>query len=162
MKSNKKNASMAGFQDQGESIMEYVLDAYCGVYCGACPAMLSTKAGKIDVDKQCYGCKSRKPTVYCATCGIKICAQSKGYEFCDQCGELKTCELIQKFVSDQQYPYGQCVLKNMEMIRNEGLSNWLELQDKRWRCKNCGAVHSWYHESCPQCGQAVADYKTDL
>jgi len=60
MKSNKKNASMAGFQDQGESIMEYVLDAYCGVYCGACPAMLSTRAGKIDVDKQCYGCKSRK------------------------------------------------------------------------------------------------------
>jgi len=142
--------------------MEYVLDGYCGVYCGDCPALLATKTGTIDVDRQCYGCKSQKPTGYCATCGIKICAQRKGYEFCEQCGELKTCDLMQKFVSDQQYPYGRCVLKNMEMIRDEGLSNWLEMQDKRWRCKTCGAAHSWYHETCPQCGQAVADYKTDV
>jgi hypothetical protein len=86
--------------------MEFVLDGYCGVYCGACPVMLATKAGKIDDAQQCYGCKSEKPTGFCATCGIKACAQRKGYEFCDQCNELKTCELMQKFVSDQQYPYG--------------------------------------------------------
>lgn len=142
--------------------MEYVFDGYCGVYCGACPTVLATKAEEIAETMQCYGCKSEKPTGYCATCGIKACAQGKGYEFCHQCNELETCELMQKFISDKQWPYGQCVLKNMEAIQVIGLPKWLEMQDKRWRCKNCGASYSWYHETCPQCGQVVASYKADL
>jgi hypothetical protein len=141
---------------------KYVLDGYCGVYCGACPVMLATRAGKIDDAQQCYGCKSLKPTGFCTTCGIKTCAQHKGIEFCHQCNELITCGLMQKFVSDTQYPYGQCVLKNMQMIQEEGLAKWLERQDKRWRCKNCDAEHSWYHNACPQCGQGVASYQADL
>jgi len=142
--------------------MEYVLDGYCGVYCGACPVLLATKAGIIDEAQQCYGCKSEKPTGFCATCGIKACAQRRGFEFCDQCAELVHCELMRQFVANTQYPYGQCVLKNMQLIREEGLPQWLEAQDKRWRCKNCGTAHTWYHETCPQCGQAVANYKADL
>jgi rubrerythrin len=50
----------------------------------------------------------------------------------------------------------------MERIREESLPKWLEMQDKRWRCQACGAPHSWYHETCPQCGQAVASYRADL
>jgi hypothetical protein len=34
--------------------MDYVLDGYCG----ACPIMLETKAGKAGEDKHCYGCKT--------------------------------------------------------------------------------------------------------
>jgi hypothetical protein len=142
--------------------MDFILHGYCGVFCGACPVALETKVGRVDEDMQCYGCKSEKPTGYCATCGIKFCAQDKGYEFCGQCSELKTCELMRKFVSDPQYPYGQCVLKNMQKIREVGLPQWLEIQDKRWRCKTCGESHSWYHETCPQCGQAVASYRVDV
>ncbi len=142
--------------------MDFILHGYCGVYCRACPILLVTKAGKFDDVQQCYGCKSEKPTGYCATCGIKTCAQRKGYEFCDECSELKTCELMLKFISDQQYPYGQCVLKNLKIIREEGLPKWLKMQDKRWRCKNCGSSHSWYRETCPECGHAVASYKADL
>lgn len=142
--------------------MNFVPESYCGMYCGACPIMLATKVGECDEDKQCYGCKSEKPTGFCTTCGIKACAIGKGFEFCDQCDELKSCELMQKFVSDTEYPYGQCVLKNMEMIRVIGLPKWLEMQEKRWCCNICGAAHSWYHETCPQCGQAVASYKLDL
>lgn len=142
--------------------MDFVLHGYCGVYCGACPILLATKAGKIDDAQQCYGCKSEKPTGFCATCGIKACAQRNGYEFCGQCEELETCDLMRKFVSDTQYPYGQCVLRNMELIHETGLSKWLDLQEKRWCCQNCGMAHSWYHETCPQCGLAVASYQTDL
>lgn len=142
--------------------MDFVLDGYCGVYCGACPILLATRAGKLDEAQQCYGCKSEKPTGFCSTCGIKACAHHKGYEFCNQCSGLKTCELMLKFISDRQYPYGQCVLKNMETIGDISLPKWLEMQDERWRCKNCDASHSWYHEACPECGRAVASYKTDL
>lgn len=141
--------------------MNYILDGYCGMFCGACPTMLATKAGTLDEDKQCYGCKSERPVGYCDTCGIKACAQRRGYELCDRCDELTTCELVRKFISDTQHPYGQCVLKNLEVIRSRGLPKWLEMQDRRWRCQNCGAAHSWYHETCPQCGKAVASYKAE-
>ena len=124
--------------------------------------MLATKAGKLDDANQCYGCKSEKPTGFCATCDIKACAQRKGYEFCNQCNELISCELMRKFVTNKQYPYGQCVLKNLQIIQEKGLAQWLEMQDKRWRCSNCGAAHSWYHETCPQCAQAVASYQADI
>jgi len=142
--------------------MDYVLDGYCGVFCGACPVMLATKAGKLDEEKQCYGCKSEKPTGFCETCGIKGCAISKGVVFCIQCSKLTTCNLMRNFVADTQYPYGQCVLKNMEMIQTTGLSNWLEMQDKRWRCEHCGEPHSWYQEICSKCGLTVNSYLADL
>jgi len=142
--------------------MDFILDCYCGVYCGACPVLLATKSGKLGEDQQCFGCKSEKPTGFCATCSIKTCAESKGFEFCVECTEVISCDLMQKFIADQQYPYGQCVMNNMEMIRVMGLPAWLELQGKRWRCKHCGKPHSWYQESCPQCGQAVANYRSDL
>ena len=137
--------------------MGFILHGYCGLYCGACTNMLKTKAGT--GTERCYGCKSEQPAGYCATCGIKACARGKGYEFCDQCNELTTCKIMQKFQKDA---IQQDVLKNMEMIRCDGLTKWLEAQEQRWRCTNCGASHSWFDETCPHCGQAVASYKADV
>lgn len=142
--------------------MDYVMDAYCGVYCGACPVQLATRTGKLEENQQCYGCKSEKPTGFCLTCGIKACATNKGFEFCIECGEIMNCELMQKFIADQQYPYGQCVLKNMEMIQSVGLPGWLKLQEKRWQCGNCSEPYSWYAKTCPGCGQVVKNYEFDL
>jgi len=142
--------------------MEFILHGYCGVFCGACPNLLATRDGRIDETRQCFGCKSLKPTGFCKTCGIKACAQHKGYDLCGQCTDLQTCEMMLKFMADQQYPYGQCLAKNMESIREQGLAGWLEMQDRRWRCAACGTRHSWYQETCPHCGQVVADYRADL
>ena len=69
---------------------------------------------------------------------------------------------MQKFLKDPNWPHQKIVPNNMESIRQNGLLKWLEGQEQRWRCQNCGASHAWYHESCPQCGQAVASYKADL
>lgn len=140
--------------------MDFILHGYCGLYCGACPVMLNTKEGM--ATERCYGCKSEQPTGYCATCGIKRCAAQKGFEFCNECPESNTCEQMRKFVEDTKWLYQQGVLKNMEMIRRDGLAKWLARQEKRWRCANCGASHSWWDETCPQCGQAVASYKADV
>ncbi len=142
--------------------MDYVLDGYCGVFCGACPVMLATKAGKLEGDMSCYGCKSEKPTGFCKTCRIKACAISKGFEFCIECGKITTCDLMQKFITDKQYPYGLCVLKNLKIIQTTGLVNWLEMQVKRWRCEHCGEPHSWYQETCSKCGFTVNNYLADL
>ena len=123
--------------------------------------MLDTKVGRFGEAEQCFGCKSKKPIGFCATCGIKACAIEKEFEFCNECAELNTCDLMSQFVANEQYPYGKCVIKNMENIRVEGLQKWLQDQEKRWRCPDCGSTYSWYHRTCPQCGQAVANYQAD-
>lgn len=140
--------------------MDFILHGYCGLYCGACPIMLNTKAGT--GTERCYGCKSEQPTGYCAICGIKACATQKGFEFCNECPEFNTCEQMRKFVEDTKWLYQKGVLKNMEMIRCDGLAKWLEGQEKRWRCTNCGVSHSWWDETCPQGGHAVASYEADV
>jgi hypothetical protein len=141
--------------------MEFVLDGYCGLYCGACPNMLGTKSGL--GNNPCHGCKSEQPTGYCSICEIKACASGRGYDFCSQCGDFCACELLQKFVMDvKEWPHQQCVIKNMDTIRTKGKEKWLETQDKRWRCAYCGTSHSWFAETCSQCGKAVASYKADI
>ncbi len=140
--------------------MDFILHGYCGLYCGACPIMLNTKAGL--GSEQCYGCKSEQPTGYCAVCGIKACARGKGYEFCNECSEYSTCALMQKFLNDANWPYQQMVSNNMESIQRNGLPKWLEAQEQRWRCPNCGTSHSWWDETCPQCGHAVASYQAEV
>ncbi|MBN2677196.1 MAG: DUF3795 domain-containing protein [Anaerolineaceae bacterium] len=142
--------------------MDFRLDGYCGLFCGACPVMLGTSVGV--EDNPCHGCKSDLMAAgrHCATCGIKACARGRGYEFCYECPDMVNCEQLQKFIADSKWPYHRGVLKNMEMIRREGVSKWLEAQGKRWQCANCGAAHSWWDETCPRCGGAVLNYQADL
>src|SRR5512132_2514888 len=110
--------------------MDFILHGYCGLYCGACPIMLNSRAGL--GAERCYGCKSEHPTGYCAICGIKNCAVQKGVEFCNECPEFSTCVQMRKFVEDTKWLYQRGVLKNMEMIRRDGLAKWLAWQEKRW------------------------------
>ena len=140
--------------------MDFVLHAYCGLYCGACPILLNTRAGK--GTEQCHGCKSEQTAGYCAACGIKACARSRGHEFCNECSDYGACGLIDKFLKDTNWPHQQIASRNMESIRQNGLSKWLDAQEQRWRCANCGSYHSWGDETCPQCCQAIASYKVDL
>lgn len=83
--------------------MDFILHVYCGLYCGACPNLLHTRAGA--GTERCYGCKSEHPTAYYATCGIKACATEKGFEFCNECSEIGICEKIRKFVEDRKWLY---------------------------------------------------------
>jgi rubrerythrin len=68
---------------------------------------------------------------------------------------------MQKFVEDTKWPYQQGIMKNMKMMRCDGLTKWPEGQKKRWRCANCGAPHSEWDGTCPHCGQTVANYQAD-
>lgn len=141
--------------------MEFRLEGYCGLYCGACPVLLGTRAGT--ETNPCHGCKSDQVAArHCATCALKACARQKGYAFCYECADLAACAQLQQFIRDERWPYHQGVRQNMETIRQAGVAQWLEAQTARWRCAHCGAAHSWWDETCRECGQAVANYRADL
>ncbi len=140
--------------------MEFVLDGYCGLYCGACSMLQETLSGKAEMP--CYGCKSEAPAGHCATCAIKTCARSKGFEFCFECAELETCEKMIHFINDPQYPNGLNVPKNFKDIQAVGVKQWLSDQQTRWRCQNCGQSFTWYDQTCSHCDSPVKDYCADL
>lgn len=41
--------------------MDFILHGYCGMYCGACPILLVTKAGKSMMVNSATGAKVRNP-----------------------------------------------------------------------------------------------------
>jgi hypothetical protein len=140
--------------------MEYTLDGYCGLFCGACPVLLGTKAGT--GSESCHGCKSPQPAGHCSVCGIRLCAREKGFAFCGECQELAACEKMKEFMADPKWPYHQGVLSNFSVIRKKGKAEWEKEQEMRWRCANCQMPHSWWDETCKTCGAAVSSYKADL
>jgi hypothetical protein len=151
--------------------MDFVKHGYCGLYCGACPTMLATENGELEAFAQggsltpeelaCYGCKSEKVAVFCRDCGLKRCAREKGFDFCHQCPDLP-CWRVTEFMQEEEYPYHLGVLKNLDVIRQQGLDAWLSAQDNRWRCPACGTKFAWQDEVCRKCGQPAANYKADL
>lgn len=85
-------------------ILEEKRDAYCGLYCGACPVFISTTAaiaaGKTDFTNPegfCLGCKSAVVSGWCAQCTLKSCAKEKGFDTCAECAEYP-CEPMKGFI----------------------------------------------------------------
>jgi predicted RNA-binding Zn-ribbon protein involved in translation (DUF1610 family) len=151
--------------------MEFKLDAYCGLYCGACPMMLAHQNGELEAFAErigrdleavrCFGCKSGKVASFCATCELRQCAGGKGYDFCFRCEELP-CDPFVAFRDTEEWPYHAAVPKNLARIQQVGVEVWLEEQDARWRCPKCGTKFAWQDETCKNCGKAVSNYKADL
>ena len=140
--------------------MKYVLDGYCGLYCGACPNLLGAKAGA--EQDTCFGCKS--PAVssgWCAICDLKACARAKGWDFCYQCADYP-CPKLEAFKNSQEYPYHQEVYDYMAVIAQEGVESWLEKMKIRWACPECQQEASWWDLTCQHCGQKLNGYKKPL
>jgi predicted RNA-binding Zn-ribbon protein involved in translation (DUF1610 family) len=151
--------------------MEFKLDAYCGLYCGACPVMLAQQNGNLEAlaksnglepeAVRCLGCKSEKVSVFCTSCKIRPCASGKGFDFCFQCDKLPCAPFI-AFRDSEEWPYHAAVPKNLERVQQVGVDVWLEEQDTRWRCPKCGTKFAWQDETCKSCGEKVSNYKADL
>ena len=136
--------------------MEFQLDGYCGLYCGACPNLIAAKANPETA--ACLGCKSGHNTGWCAICNLKACAQEKGFDFCYQC-EQYPCADLEAFKSDPNYPYHQEVYGYMAVIAQEGKAAWLEQVKTRWSCPECGWEAAWWDLACNNCGKALDGYQ---
>jgi hypothetical protein len=140
--------------------MDYRYDSFCGLYCGSCPVLLAVKKGTIEEfakrenmtpeDLECHGCKTMNRALFCKDCPFARCALERGIKSCIECVEYP-CEELKKFQADE-WPHHSLILKNLDRIREVGLDRWLEEQEKRWRCKECGEPFSWYDETCGNCG----------
>ena len=132
-------------------------EAYCGLYCGACPVLLKREQDVIyravrehwsasTEDLDCLGCRSEVLSVSCRDCPKRDCAQARGLDSCATCPEMPCDKLTFRL------PHAAEIVPNLTALRDHGPSVWLEQQEAKWRCPSCGRMGSWYERSCPDCG----------
>ena len=160
-------------------------DSYCGLYCGACDILnlhrVSLETGiparwedlperfrehlqKAEV--VCQGCKSEVLFEGCKRCAVRICASGKGVEACIECPEYPCPEVERRkgYVSSglkDLLPHTKVIFRNMDVVKEKGIEYWIQDQEKRWACPQCGTSFTWYQETCKKCGrelETVKDY----
>jgi len=91
------------------------LIACCGIDCENCDARIATVSNDNELREKtaqkwrlmynvpeitiesinCMGCRTDGAKVeYCSDCEIRQCVQTKGFNTCGECNELKTCQIV--------------------------------------------------------------------
>jgi len=145
------------------------LDAYCGLYCGACLiyhctqngnlALAAATLGRPEEGLACDGCRSNRVTLACRECWYRDCpAKKKGYPSCAECPEMP-CDSLKSLQTRR--PHLIEIVDNLERIRADGHARWCADQAKHWACPSCGKATCWYESTCSACGAMVpSGYET--
>lgn len=140
---------------------EFIPDGYCGLYCGACPQYLATRAGnaaELGLE-DCQGCRSEVVAAgWCAICTLKACARNKGVEYCYECSEYP-CRDLEDFKNSEDCPYHSEIYGYMATISQVGKDEWLAQMKARWGCPSCGKGATWWDLSCGECETVLRGYR---
>ena len=140
----------------------------CGLYCGTCPAYLAyRKNDSAYIEKnarekgfppealRCDGCLSDRVAAHCKDCrhGFRKCAAEKKITWCFQCSEFP-CQRLLDF-KDVHVVNGishhEHVIDDLRYMKEHGIQAWVEIQDRKARCPECGQVLYWFDRECPEC-----------
>jgi predicted RNA-binding Zn-ribbon protein involved in translation (DUF1610 family) len=150
-------------EEENMSIKKDLL-APCGLYCGVCgihiahrnqsdklKEKLAALYGMKKEDIQCEGCLFNDRFSYCSACAIRSCATEKNYEGCHQCGDFP-CSHISNFAFEDAR---NIMLKEIPRWREMGTAKWVEAQEAKYHCPNCGAPLFRGVTRCRECKAAV-------
>lgn len=149
---------------EGKPTENFRYDSYCGLFCGSCFVMLSYQQKRLivperwrnqitDMKMTCHGCKSSDVFKNCQGCQIRPCAQAKNLEFCIECADYP-CALYEG-IHEANYAHHNVAVCRMHIMKEKGIHAWMQYQQNRWTCKQCGTLFSWYETQCPKCGAEV-------
>ena len=129
----------------------------CGMNCGVCMAYFREK-------NKCYGCRALndwKPTTR-VNCRIKNCEHfPKNSKFCCDCN-LFPCEKIKHIDKRYRTKYHMSMIENLTMIKNEKIKKFLEKENTKWKCINCGGVICCHNGLCYSCQMDIIKSRKNL
>ena len=150
-----RNAVAAAPRGKGKEAgkPEFKIVAACGIYCGACEALVKSMRAKDPKDDTCHGCLSDKLSDYaCNKCEIRKCALEKKVEVCVFCKSYP-CDKLAK-ASDEQR-------ENLKKIAEKGVAEFTKEQKARYVCKKCGGELFRKDKKCRRCGEPVPSEKPE-
>jgi len=143
--------------------MKEELIAPCGMNCGICSSYL---AFKNDIRSRgikmpyCAGCRPRDKQ--CAFLKKKCNRLLEGQvEYCYQCDDFPCANLL-KVDTKYRANFRMSMVENLEYIRENGVGRFLEREEAKWRCPQCGAVVCCHNGVCFSCGLDLLKNKKKL
>ena len=140
----------------------------CGIYCGTCPMYLVPRYHDLEfIDKnsreyglpaeeiRCDGCLSDQLFPPCRVCrhGFRQCAREKNATWCFQCQDFP-CSRLQSFLDIHVVDgisHHAKLIEELQYMKERGIEDWLEKQDREGRCPKCGRVPYWFDRKCTNC-----------
>ncbi len=125
--------------------------APCGLYCGVCSIYIAHRDNNLKFKKalfpiykafakniediSCTGCLSEGIVFpVCRSCPIKRCCQDKGILGCYQCDDFPC-----KFIENFPIAVGKkVILRAIPTWRELGTEKWVDQEEKRYHCPECG------------------------
>jgi hypothetical protein len=134
--------------------MDIELIAPCGMNCGICSGYL---AKKYDIRSKgvrmtyCAGCRPRDKQCAFLKKRCEILLNGR-VEYCYEC-ESYPCERLRHI--DKRYflsRFRMSMIENLEYIKEYGMEKFLEKEEEKWRCPECGGVICCHNGICFNCG----------
>lgn len=150
----------------------------CGLYCGVCAVYIATRENNTRLKERlaslykggtpgkgtlpnsenltaeeihCGGCLSDDLFMHCRQCDIRACAEEKGYSGCHECDDFP-CAFIDHF----PMTVGKRVIMRCVPYRREvGTEKWVEDEEARYVCPQCGNKVFRGAMRCNQCKEAL-------
>ncbi len=130
--------------------IEPIMFAPCGMNCMVCYKHCYHK-------KPCDGClkSDRGKPEHCRKCKIKDCIQEKGLTYCYECKDYP-CKRIQYLEKSYNTRYQASLMSNSTFVQEQGLTEFMEDQKKRYTCPVCGGIISIHDAECSECQNQVS------
>ncbi len=140
--------------------MKEELIAPCGMNCGVCVsylAMVNDLKGKGFKKSYCAGCLPRGKN--CAFMKKSCRLLGDGLvRFCYECEEFP-CRRLKSLDKRYRTSYHMSMIENLEHIKKDGIGKFLENEDSKWRCPQCGGTISCHNGLCLNCSLEVLRQK---
>ena len=126
------------------------LIAPCGMNCAICSKYLSyTNNLK---RSQCKVCRpgNKSCNYLFAKCSGANVAQNKNSVFCFECCQYP-CKEINRMDKRYKKNYHMSVKENLDTIKNQGISEFIQEQYVQYSCSKCGGLISIHNRKCFNC-----------
>jgi hypothetical protein len=126
------------------------LIAPCGMNCGICMAYLRDK-------NHCPGCRGSdiNKAASCLNCRIKNCEFIKiqKAKYCFECKNIP-CDKLKHLDKRYRTKYNMSMLENLENIKKNGIRKFVQKEEIRWACPDCGGTINVHRKLCSACGKS--------
>jgi hypothetical protein len=144
----RRTSSLGWDRLMGENF-EVEMITPCGMNCGICVGYFGYTMKGEKRKHPCLGCRPRDKK--CAFIKRDCERLAKNLiEYCYECPNYP-CENLETL--DQRYreKYGIRLIERLNYIQSKGIKNFLEEEQERWDCPNCGGAICVHTKMCYNC-----------